>query len=79
MLFLYYLNFRAIILVNNVTKTTTDIELKGINIAAIIGDNSPLTAKYIPIILYRKDKTKLAFIILRVFFVRFKNLGKKTF
>ena len=40
---------REIQFVRKVTKTTIVIELKGIKIAATIGVNSPLSAKYIPI------------------------------
>ena len=35
------------------------IELIGIRIAATIGDNLAVVAKYIPIILYRIDKMKM--------------------
>ena len=44
-----------------VTYATTETELKGIKIAATIGESIPETAKYIPITLYRNDKTKLDF------------------
>lgn len=41
------------------------MELKGINIAATTGDNSPLTAKYSPTTLYKNANTKAPIIILR--------------
>ena len=52
------------------TKITTEIELIGISTAAIIGDNFPVTAKYIPIRLYKKESTKLIFIIKIAFLAR---------
>ena len=45
-------------LIPYVTKTIL-IELHGIKIAAIKGDNVPCTAKYNPITLYKIDNTKL--------------------
>ncbi len=47
----------------NVTNITTDIELMGISIAAMMGERFPDTANNKPMILYKKDITKLIFII----------------
>ena len=44
MLELFNLLFLTIIFDHIVTKVTTDIELNGIKIAAIIGDKLPVTA-----------------------------------
>lgn len=49
----------AIKRVENVAKATTETELIGISIAAIMGDRFPETAKLIPIILYKKEIAKL--------------------
>ena len=46
-------------LVDRVTKITIVIELKGIRIAATMGVKLPVTAKDIPIRLYKKDAIKL--------------------
>lgn len=46
-----------------VTYKTTEIELIGINIAATMGDRFPVTANNNPIILYKKDITKLILMI----------------
>jgi len=62
-------------LVTTVTNTTTETELKGIKIAAIIGDNCPVIAKYIPTILYKNDTIKLALITAIVCFANCKKLG----
>ena len=45
------LNLRARRLVDKIAKLTTVIELKGMSIAATIGDKIPWTAKYMPTIL----------------------------
>ena len=41
--------FLAMMFVATVTKTTIDMELKGIKMAATIGDKFPVTANNIPI------------------------------
>ena len=53
----------AIKLVIPVANNMTEIELTGINIAAISGDRFPDTAKLIPTILYKNEMTKLDRII----------------
>ena len=45
--------------VAKVTNVTMLIELTGINIAAINGDNKPCTAKLNPTILYKIERIKL--------------------
>lgn len=50
-----------------VVKATILIELIGIRMAAITGFSCPVTAKYNPITLYNKDKTKLNFMIFMAF------------
>jgi hypothetical protein len=49
-------------------SATMLIELMGIKIAATIGDNCALVAKYKPIILYIIDKIKMSTIINFAFF-----------
>ena len=44
-----------------VENPTTEILLRGIKIAATIGDKCPETAKLNPIMLYMKEITKAAF------------------
>jgi hypothetical protein len=46
--------------VNKAESETILIELIGINIAAIMGDNAALVAKYIPIILYKMERMKIS-------------------
>jgi hypothetical protein len=43
-----------------ITNKTTDTELAGISMAAIIGLRFPLMAKYRPVILYKREMTRLA-------------------
>ena len=50
--------------VTKVANATTETELRGINIAAIIGDRFPVIAKLIPMILYRNEIRKLSFTML---------------
>ena len=47
-------------MIEKLEKATTEIELAGIKIAAIIGDNCPLTAKYNPTKLYKNEIPKAA-------------------
>ena len=56
------------------TNATTEIELAGIKIAAIIGDNCPVTAKYKPITLYKNDINKLILTTFKDVFVNLMNL-----
>ena len=56
-------------------NNTTEIELKGIRIAAIRGDNIPLTANPSPIALYKKDIAKLIKIILMLILENLRNLN----
>jgi hypothetical protein len=44
-------------LVANEVNTTIEMELKGIKMAATIGSNCPVIAKYSPIILYTIEIT----------------------
>ena len=48
---------------NKADRETILIELIGIKMAAIIGDNTALVAKYIPIILYKIERIKIRMII----------------
>jgi hypothetical protein len=50
-------------LLATLVNTTILIELNGIKIAAIIGVSCPVTAKYSPTILYKKEKKKAHFMI----------------
>lgn len=57
-------NFLPTILVQTVVNATILMELNGIKIAAITGDNCPVTAKYNPTALYINESTKAHLIIL---------------
>ena len=59
-----------------VVNTITDIELSGINIAAIKGDKVPCTAKNSPIILYKNEIKKLIIIILMLILANCIKSGK---
>lgn len=57
----YYSFSFPINLVAKVANATTETELTGINMAAIIGDRFPEIAKLIPIMLYTNEIVKLSF------------------
>jgi len=61
-----------------VANKTTDIELIGINMAAIIGERLPVTANRRPMILYKKEITKLTLMTPIVLCVSFKKSGSSS-
>jgi hypothetical protein len=70
------LSILADITEDNQVNKTIEIELAGINTAAIIGFSSALTAKYNPIKLYPIEIAKLIQMIFRILRDISKNLSK---